>query len=57
MSEPKNPRTDREMICKCGHRKGKHSPSGCLAPVETSMRGGFEICPCPAFTPKKEDRK
>lgn len=25
--------------------------------VETSMRGGYECCPCPAFTPKKEEKR
>ena len=58
MTAHKKPRTERE--CECGHPESTHGSDRTYCGVY--MRDdddGWTIdrCPCPAFTPKKEDRK
>lgn len=51
------PEKKTEDVCECGHEQADHiiEAGGC----QNIIVGRYvdRNCPCPAFTPKKEDRK
>lgn len=49
-------RPGQTKFCECGHGKGWHRKLGCLA-QRADAKPGDLFCPCPAFTPKKEEKR